>query len=63
MAALTEEYTDTKKVRHKVEHLVVSADDKLSREQLLEELFQVLEKPKNTCRLSQCSTITPFTRK
>lgn len=46
MAVLAKEYVDTKDVKHKVEHLVLSADDKNSREQLLEELFRVLTKPR-----------------
>ncbi len=46
MAALITEYTDTKDVTHKVEHIVVSTDDKNGREQLLEELFRALAKPR-----------------
>ena len=46
MATLAKEYTDTRKVKHKVEHLTVSTDDKHNQEQILEELFRALVKPK-----------------
>ena len=46
MADLAKEYTDTKDVKHKVEHFVLSADNKNSREQILEELFHALAKPR-----------------
>lgn len=42
MTDLIEEYTDIKNVKHKVEHLVLSADDKSSKEHILEELFYAL---------------------
>ena len=46
MATLTKEYTDIKDIRHNVEHLVVPANDKRHRDQLLDELFHALIKPK-----------------
>lgn len=46
MDALATEYIDIMDVRHRVEHLVVPADDRHSREQILEELFLILVKPK-----------------
>lgn len=46
MITLAKEYTDTKDIRHKVEHHVISSDNKNSREQILEELFKALIKPK-----------------
>ena len=46
MATLAKEYTDTKDVKHKVEHLVISAIDQNSKEQILEELLRALVKPK-----------------
>ncbi|MBD5451950.1 MAG: hypothetical protein HDR25_04855 [Lachnospiraceae bacterium] len=42
MADLTKEYTDTKDIKHTVEHLILSADNKASKEQILEELFHAL---------------------
>ncbi|MCI8800717.1 hypothetical protein NSB25_11830 [Acetatifactor muris] len=45
MATLAKEYTDTRKVKHKVEHLTVSTDDKHNQEQILEELFRALVEP------------------
>ena len=44
MADLTKEYIDTKDIRHKVDHQVVSTDDRRSKEQIIEELFSVLTK-------------------
>lgn len=44
MADLIKEYIDTKDIRHKVEHQVVSTDDRKSAEQIVEELFHVLTK-------------------
>lgn len=44
MADLTKEYIDTKDIRHKVEHKVVSTDERRSKEQIIEELFAVLTK-------------------
>jgi hypothetical protein len=44
MADLTKEYIDTKDIRHKVEHQVVSTDERRSKEQIIEELFAVLTK-------------------
>jgi hypothetical protein len=44
MADLMKEYIDTKDIRHKVEHQVVSTDDRKSAEQIVEELFHVLTK-------------------
>lgn len=46
MSKLAKEYTDIKDIRHKVEHLVVSPDDKHSREQIVEELLCALTKQK-----------------
>ena len=46
MATLTEEYTDRKYIKHRVEHLVLPTADKSSREQILEELFRALTKPR-----------------
>lgn len=45
MADLTKEYTDTKDRKHKVEHLILS-DNNNSREQILEELFHALTRPR-----------------
>ena len=44
MADLTKEYIDTKDIRHKVEHQVVSTDERRSKEQIIAELFAVLTK-------------------
>lgn len=46
MDTLTKEYTDTKDVKHKVEHVMIPVDEKYSREQILEELFNALAKPR-----------------
>lgn len=46
MSTLAKEYTDTREVKHKVEHLTISTNDKHNREQILEELFLALVKPK-----------------
>ena len=46
MVTLAKEYTDTREIKHKVEHLTVSTDDKHHKEQILEELFPALVKPK-----------------
>ena len=46
MATLAQEYIDTREIKHKVEHLTVSTDDKHNQEQILEELFRALVKPK-----------------
>ena len=45
MAFLTKEYTDIKKKTHRVEHITISADNRNSKEQIMEELFQALTKP------------------
>ena len=42
MAVLTKEYTDSKKNTHKVEHIILSANDKNRKEQIVEELFRAL---------------------
>lgn len=42
MANLRTEYTDTKDVKHSVEHLTVTEGDKKAREQILEELLIAL---------------------
>lgn len=44
MANLTKEYIDTKDIRHKVEHKVISTGERRSKEQIIEELFVVLTK-------------------
>lgn len=44
MADLTKEYIDMKDNRHKVEHWTLSADDRKSTEQIMEELLQALTK-------------------
>ena len=44
MANLTKEYIDIKDNRHKVEHRTLSADDRKSTEQIMEELLKVLTK-------------------
>ena len=43
MPKLKNEYTDTRNVKHRVEHLTVS-EGGVSKEQLLEELFAALTK-------------------
>lgn len=42
MAQLKTEYTDVKDVKHQVEHVIVTENDKKSREQLMEELYSAL---------------------
>lgn len=42
MANLMETYTDTKDRTHKVEHVLVTAEDKATKERIVEELFQAL---------------------
>ena len=42
MASLKEEYTDTKDRTHKVEHILIPAEDKTARERIVDELFQAL---------------------
>lgn len=42
MVNLKTEYTDTKDVKHSVEHLTVLADDKNSRERIVEDLLNAL---------------------
>lgn len=44
MANLTKEYIDIKDVRHRVEHQILSTDDRKSTEQIMEELLKVLMK-------------------
>lgn len=44
MADLKNEYIDTNNIKHKVEHIVVSAYDKNSKERITEELFNALTK-------------------
>jgi len=46
MENLTEEYTDVRNIRHKVEHIVLN-NEKDSRERILEELLNTLARPKN----------------
>ena len=50
MAQLKTEYTDVKDVTHRVEHVLVTEDDKKSREQFIEELYSALTQ--NDSRLS-----------
>lgn len=42
MANLKEEYTDTRDRTHKVEHILVPAEDKTARDRIVEELLQAL---------------------
>lgn len=42
MANLRTEYTDVKDIKHIVEHLTVTENDKKAREQILEELLIAL---------------------
>lgn len=42
MTKLKKEYVDVRGMRHKVEHTMVSNEDKNSREQIIQELFYVL---------------------
>ena len=42
MASLKEKYTDTKDRTHKVEHIIVPAEDKTARERIVDELLQAL---------------------
>lgn len=44
MADLKKEYTDIRKIQHKVEHITVSSEDKYNKEQIIQELFHVLTK-------------------
>ena len=46
MANLTKEYTDIKDIKHNVEHSVLSADKENNKEQIIEELFHALTKPR-----------------
>lgn len=43
MSDLPNEYTDTKGIRHEVKHLIVPAEDKNSKDRIIEELFRLLE--------------------
>ena len=45
MVNLKTEYTDIKDVKHNVVHLTVPADDKNSKEQIVEELLNALTRP------------------
>ncbi len=42
MVNLKEEYTDTRDRTHKVEHILVSAEDEAARERIVDELLQAL---------------------
>lgn len=42
VADLKEEYTDTGDRTHRVEHILMPAEDKTDRERIVEELFQTL---------------------
>ncbi len=44
MAKLISEYTDVRNIRHKVEHTVLSDNNKDSRERILEEIMLALTK-------------------
>lgn len=44
MPKLKNEYTDVKNIRHTVKHLTLSADASGSREQILEEIRNILVK-------------------
>ena len=46
MANLTKEYIDIKNIKHNVEHSILSTDKKNNREQIIEELFQALTRPR-----------------
>ena len=45
MTNLKKEYTDTKNVKHKVEHALASDEARNSKEQIVEELFNALTRP------------------
>lgn len=44
MAELKKEYIDIRDRRHKVEHLIISDEDKNNQEWIMQELFYVLTK-------------------
>ena len=44
MANLKEEYTDIKNIKHHVEHIILSTNDKNRKEQMIEELYYTLTK-------------------
>lgn len=44
MAALRNEYTDIKNVKHNVEHLTLPAEDNTTRERIIGELLHALTK-------------------
>ena len=48
MARLNEEYTDIRGRTHKVEHIVIPAEDGTAMEQLMEDLFHALTKTGKT---------------
>lgn len=45
MAILTDEYKDIRQKTHRVEHVILPDDSKNRKEQIVEELFQVLTRP------------------
>ena len=45
MANLKKEYTDTRNIKHKVEHALASDEARNSREQIVEELSNALTRP------------------
>lgn len=47
MDNLRAEYIDIRDVKHNVEHFTLSADDKNSRERIVEELLNALTRPGN----------------
>lgn len=44
MVKLTTEYTDTKNVRHKVEHILPTGNDESAKERIAEELCSIFAK-------------------
>lgn len=44
MAELKKEYADIRDRRHKVEHFIISNEDKNNQERVMQELFYVLTK-------------------
>jgi len=46
MANLIKEYIDIKEIKHNVEHIILSSATKNSKEQITEELFRALTRPR-----------------
>lgn len=59
MTNLMKEYTDIKNVKHKVEHLVLPADDTDSKEQILKELFHALTRSHKHMDFTECEDSRP----